>query len=229
MAFERYAIYWAPSADLALAEFARSWLGGDAESGTRIEGRTALGLDAGLVERATASPRRYGVHATLKAPFRMAEGASEAWLGELLTAFAARRRAPRAGRLKLHRFSRYLALVPADDTAELDWLAAECVTLFDQFRAPLSETDRARRGGAMTGRAATHFEQFGYPDIFERFMFHITLAGPLDLEELDAVEATLAPAVEPFTREPFIAEELCLFGDPGHGALFRILQRVRFL
>lgn len=227
MSFERYAIYWAPRPDSALAVFARGWLGGDAETGESVGVRQTYGLDADLVERAVASPRRYGIHATLKAPFRL-DGASEAELAAALTAFAARRRAARAGRLRLHRFARYLALMPASETSELDWLAAECVTHFDCFRAPLNGADRARRASAMSERDAAYFEQFGYPDIFERFMFHITLAGPLDAEALDAVEAALAPAVAPFTEVPFTAEDLCLFGDPGQGKLFRVLHRAPF-
>ncbi len=225
MPYERYAIYWLPGPDTPLGCFARDWLGGDPETGTAWPQRELYGLDADLVERATASPRRYGCHATIKAPFRLCDGASEADLSAALGRFCARRRRARSGRLRVHRLWRYLALTVADQAAEVDWLADECVTHFDSFRAPLSAADRARRPHDLPPLALQHLEQFGYSDIFSRFLFHITLAGPLEAGELARVEAALTPALEPFTREPFAIGDLCLCGDPGQGGLFKVLSR----
>jgi hypothetical protein len=225
MTYERYAIYWLPGPGTPLAAFARNWLGGDPETGKAWPARTLYGLDAELVERATVSPRRYGCHATIKAPFRLRDGASEADLSAALERFCARRRRARAGRLRLHRLWRYLGLTLEGATAEADWLADECVTHFDRFRAPLSEADRARRPRDLPPLQSQHLELFGYPDIFSRFLFHITLAGPLEVSELTRVEAALAPVVELFTRELFWIDDLCLCGDPGQGGLFKVLSR----
>ena len=225
MPYERYAIYWLPAPDSPLAAFARHWLGGDPETGMPHAARELYGLDADLVERATASPRRYGCHATIKAPFRLRDGASEADLSAALGRFCARRRRAAGGMLRLHRLSRYIALTFADTRAEIDWLADECVTHFDSFRAPLSEADRARRAHDLSAVASRNLEQFGYSDIFSRFLFHITLAGPLEPTDAARVEAALAPAIEPFTREPFTLDDLCLCGDPGQGGLFKVLSR----
>lgn len=225
--YHRYAIYWVPAPDSALAAFARGWFGADVETGEAAGPRTDYGLDAALVERATASPRRYGIHATIKAPFRLRdeEGGNADGLGTALAAFCARRRRIGTGPLRLHRFSRYLTLVPGGERAEIDWLADDCVTHFDRYRAPLNVEDRTRRAASLPPDAAVLFEQFGYPDIFHRFIFHITLAGPLDAAELDTVEAALTPAVAPFLAAPFALENLCLCGDPGGGGLFRVLGR----
>jgi hypothetical protein len=228
MTFERYAIYWAPNLSSPIAQFGREWLGGDPETGAPCERRDAFGLDANLVEKATASPRRYGLHATIKAPFRLAAGTSQAALSEAIAAFCGRRRPVCSGPLRLHRFARYLALVPASDRAGIEWLEAECVTHFDRFRAPLTDADRARRPGNLPPLEEQHFEQFGYPYIFSRFFFHITLAGPLSDDELSRVEAALAPAVAPFTQAAFNIEDLCLAGDPGGGAMFEIAGRYPF-
>ncbi len=228
MSFERYAIYWAPHPDSALGKFGRLWLGGDAETGALHGQRDAFGLDADLLERATRSPRRYGLHATIKAPFRLAEMEDEAALSKALAAFCARRRRACSGPLRLHRFTRFLALVPGSERTDIEWLADECVTHFDRFRAPLSEADRTRRAGSLSPLAQQQFEQFGYPYIFSRFFFHVTLAGPLEEEDLGRVEAALAPAVVPFTQDAFQMEDLCLFGDPGGGGLFKIVRRYPF-
>ncbi len=225
MRFERYAIYWAPAPGGALAAFGRVWLGGDPESGDLHSERESLGLDPDLVERATQAPRRYGLHATLKAPFRLDPRSTETELAEALGAFCARRRRVVGGPLRLHRFSRYLALIPSVPRTEIEWLADQCVTWFDGFRAPLSEAERARRPADMPEPQRSYFEEFGYPDIFSRFFFHITLAGPLSDSELDMVEAALMPAVAALTEDDFAIEDICLVGDPGAGRLFRILRR----
>jgi hypothetical protein len=230
MTYERYAIYWVPAPSSPLAAFARDWFGAEVETGEALAApRADFGLDAALVQRATASPRRYGIHATIKAPFRLREGASAKELAAALGTFCSQRRRIRSAPLCLHRFSRYLALVVEAEHAEIAWLADSCVTYFDHFRAALNGDDRSRRSAALPPSAAALFEQFGYHDIFHRFMFHITLAGPLEEAELEAVEAALAPAIAPLTAAPFVLEDLCLCGDPGPGSLFRVLGRFPLL
>jgi hypothetical protein len=99
------------------------------------------------------------------------------------------------------------------------------VTHFDRFRGPLTDEDRARRSGNLSPLEQLLLEQFGYPHVVDGFFFHVTLAGPLDEDELKRVEDALAAATEPFTRDAFEVEELCVFGDPGGGAPFNILHR----
>jgi uncharacterized protein DUF1045 len=222
---QRYAIYWAPEPGSALAEFGRRWLGADAERGVPSQERDLFELDADLVERVTVAPRRYGLHATMKAPFRAAPGVEEAALAEALRAFCAKRRCAVTGPLRLVRFERWLALIPTAPLADLDWLAAECVVAFDRFRAPFSEEDRARRSGITDPLLSLYLEQFGYPHVLSAFQFHITLAGPASPAELDAIEAALRPATAAFTEAPFRVEDLCWFGDPGDGGLFKTLSR----
>ena len=71
----RCAIYFVPPPDDPLTAAAAQWL--------RRDGYTGAGVASeieGLTERdhafLTALPRRYGFHATLKSPFRLADGAS---------------------------------------------------------------------------------------------------------------------------------------------------------
>ena len=226
---QRCAIYWAPSPESPLADFGRRWLGSDPERGMESVERALLGLDPELVERATVAPRRYGLHATMKAPFRVVAGVGLPELNAALAAFCARRRRVRAGPLRLTRFDRWLALLPTSPLADLDWLAAECVVAFDYLRAPLSEEDRARRSGIADPLLRRYLEEFGYPHVLAAFQFHITLAGPAEPTELDAIEAALRPVVAPFTDDAFLVENLCWFADPGEGGLFKICGRHRLL
>ncbi|MEJ2227087.1 MAG: DUF1045 domain-containing protein [Alphaproteobacteria bacterium] len=238
MPFERYAIFWAPRADDPLAVFEHEWFGRSANASENCKAEAAipagenayaqphepLGLEAELAARATRIPSRYALHGTMKAPFRPREGVELSALLEAMAAFCARRRRVVTGKLRLHRFPRFLALVLDGGTAELDWLADSCVTHFDHFRSPLNDEDRVRRG-QMSSAEAILFEQFGYHYIFNNFTFHITLAGPLDEPELDAVKPALAAAVAPVCEEPFVVDNLCLFGDPGQGAPFKLVER----
>jgi hypothetical protein len=232
MQFERYAIYWTPRHGSALARFGQTWLGSDLETGKDLETgasgreRETYGLDAALAERAVASPRRYGLHATLKAPMRLKEGRKAEALATALEAFAARRRRFLAGPPRLTRFGRYLALIPQAPTADLDWLAQECETAFDSFRAPLDESELTRRTRAsMSAQQRELVASFGYPFVLSHFVFHITLAGPLADAELAQVEEALEPAVAQFCAEPLAIEEIVLSGDPGEGGRFRMIGR----
>jgi hypothetical protein len=59
----------------------------------------------------------------------------------------------------------------------------------------------------------------------ELFQFHLTLSGALAPAPLTATLAALVPAVAPFCAAPLAVREVCLFGDPGGGAPFRLIGR----
>ncbi|MCU0855258.1 MAG: DUF1045 domain-containing protein, partial [Rhodobacteraceae bacterium] len=70
-------------------------------------------LEVEGAEEITATPRRYGFHATLKPPFRLAEGRSAEELRAAVAELAAATSAIRGARLHLQRLGPFLALVPA--------------------------------------------------------------------------------------------------------------------
>ena len=70
----RYAVYLAPEPTSALWRFGSRVIGRDAASGEAIFGYAPAGFDAASWRAATDEPRRYGFHATLKAPLRLREG-----------------------------------------------------------------------------------------------------------------------------------------------------------
>jgi putative phosphonate metabolism protein len=225
-AFERYAIYWAPDTGNPLWTFACAWLGHDPESGRPVTARERLGLDGALHDRIVADPARYGIHATLKAPFRLAPGRTCEDLAARLRAFAAARRSFDAGTMRLAEIGGFLALVPQAPSDRLRHLATACVVGFDDLRGPLDAADRARRA---TGRYGAHqrllLEQWGYPHVLSEFRFHVTLTGRLDEAERAKALSVLRPAVAGFCASPLEISGLVLFGDPGGGQPFRLLAR----
>lgn len=227
MAEARYALYFTPAPDSPLARFGAGILGYDAYAGTEAA-RTALpGIAEAEAEQATAEPRRYGFHATLKAPFRLAPGGSAEELGAALRAFAQSRPAVAVGRLRVAALGRFLALVPDEPAPDLSLLAAECVAAFDGFRAPPSPGERVRRlDGGLSARQRALFERWGYPYVFEEFRFHMTLTGPLGADRRPLWSSRLAQVFGEHRHGTVFADAVTLLRQDHPGARFRVVERV---
>lgn len=223
----RYAVYFAPAPDTPLAQFGRTWLGYDAETGTTIPERRDYGLGLDLTARITATPRRYGLHATLRAPFRLAPGAEPGDLVEALARFAAFRPAVPLGRLGLTRIGDFLALVPLGDTDAVDRLHIQCLFGFERFRAPLTPAEQARRRApGLSPYQSLLLAQWGYPFVLSEYRFHVTLTGPLSPVEAERIAPALAPALKHVECEALDINALCLFAETGDGSPFRLIERV---
>lgn len=219
---KRYAIYAAPGPG-PLATAAAQWLGWDPEA-SRPVGQPALpGLPRPLAEL-TAAPRKYGLHGTLKAPFRLAEGCLADDLAEAVGALA-HQLAPVAVPLEIAPLGDFLALRPAAPVPALAALAAEVVTRLDPYRAPLSAAELARRHPeTLSPRQRALLDRFGYPYVQDEFRFHMTLTGPLAPAEIAPVTAAAAGFLGPHLPQPFGLDHLCLFGEDAAGR-FHLLHR----
>jgi hypothetical protein len=215
--YQRYAIYWTPRPESELAAFGAQWF---------AEAAAVSGLDAELAAHAVKAPARYGLHATLKAPFPLREDASEAELRGALDAFCTTRRAPNGGAFTPASFQGFFGLVLSRRTADIDWLAAECVTRFDSFRAPGGRSG-VPPDGELSAQEEAFVEEFGYPYVLSAFQFHVTLAGPLGEAELNEVAAKLEPHLAPFLTAPAVIDGLTLLGERDSG-LFEIVSRHPF-
>jgi len=220
----RYAIYAAPSATEPLWIAAAAWLGRDAASGTESVPPPVEGLDAGKMADYLADPARYGFHATLKAPFRLAEGQGEA---ELIAAFEAFARASAPillPELVIRRLGRFFAFVPNEPVAALDDWAGRVVEAFEPFRAPLSEKDLARRRvSGLTLQEEENLVRWGYPYVFDAFRFHMSLTGKVAREDAELVEAAARRHFAAFDGKPFRLDRIAIFIEPEPGAPFDIL------
>jgi putative phosphonate metabolism protein len=221
----RCAIYWAPPAASPLARFGARWLGRDAETGAPLAPDPAWG-DPAWLAAVTAEPRHYGLHATLKPPFRLAEGRAGAALVDALERFAARRAPVLGPPLVLRRLGRFLALVPDGPAPAVEALAAQVVERFDDFRAPPDNAELARRRAHRLGPAhEANLARWGYPYVMAEFRFHVTVSGALDPATLDRLERVLAPLVAPFAAAPLALAELALFEQSDGAAPFRLTRR----
>jgi putative phosphonate metabolism protein len=222
--FARYAVYWTPGPG-ALADFGAAWLGWDAGRGAPVPHPEVPGLPRPPAEL-TAEPRRYGLHATLKPPFRLAPGTTAAML-DAAVAGLARRLAPAdvPEGLAPGRLGGFLALLPAGDEAALAAVAAAAVEALDPFRAAPGAAELARRRAAgLTPRQEALLKRWGYPYVMEEFRFHVTLTGRLAPAESEAVAAALGPLLAPLLPRPFRLEALSLMGEDADGR-FRLVAR----
>ncbi|MGD9861860.1 MAG: DUF1045 domain-containing protein [Pseudodonghicola sp.] len=224
MTFQRYAIYYAPPADAGWSRFATRWLGWDMERGTEAPHPEVSDLPLPVAE-ITATPRKYGLHATIKPPFRLAEGKTRAGLEDACAALCASCAPLRLDGLALARLGRFLALRPSGDTAALETLAARAVEALDGFRAPAPEAELARRRAAgLSPAQEANLMRWGYPYVMEEFRFHVTLSGRLGKDDLAAVEAALDRDLVPLLPVPFEIADLALMGEDEDGR-FHLIHR----
>lgn len=226
MTFLRYALYYVPPAGAEWAAFGTSWLGWDMVAGKAVDFPPGPDLPLSDITRA---PRRYGLHATLKPPFRLAAGCSRKALETACADLCATLSPLRIKGLGLARMGRFMVLEPVGPDAALTRLAGECVAALDGFRAPLTVGELARRRApGLSASQEANLTRWGYPHVMEDFRFHITLTGRLREPVLSKVEAVLGERLTPLLPAPLEIGELALAGEDGEGR-FHLLRRFPFL
>lgn len=217
--FQRYAIFYTPAAG-PFADFAAAWLGWNSATGQAIVQPDIADLD---VEQITARPRKYGFHATLKAPFHLAHTATPDALRDALDKFAQNRSPVAMGALHVSTTHGFLALRPVDAPPALPDLAAAVVTGLDSFRAPLSADDIARRRKSrLTPRQDQQMLDWGYPHIFDDFNFHMTLSGPLRRIPQETAQSQLQSLIAPVLPAALCIDALTLMGEDRQGMFHQI-------
>ena len=223
----RYAIYFAPAADTALHRIGSGWLGRDALSGTGLDQLPVPGMAPETLSWLTGDPRRYGFHATLKAPFRLAPDQSEEALLATAETFTRSRSAFTAPPLVSSDLEGFRALVLEAPSPAMNALERDCVTAFEPFRAPLTEPERARRRPErLTDRQRRLLDTVGYPYSLAEFRFHLTLTQRLTAEQAALIDPVLAVATEPVCGIPWPVDAISVFRQDQDGAPFRQWARL---
>ena len=207
----RWALYFAPSA--ALDQLGQHWLSDTFEPAAPW----------------TTAPRRYGFHATLKAPFRLAPGYA---LRDLKAAVAvwSQCQPPFFVRLSVQWLGDFLALRPVarTDIEALSGLSASAVEQLDPFRAELSAAEEQRRLAApLNLRERELLARWGYPYVFEAFRFHCTLTEPLPTAIRPRLFALAEQHFNGVLSEPTPIDRVVLAEEPAPGANFVIVASFR--
>jgi putative phosphonate metabolism protein len=224
--FPRYAIYHAPAPGSGLDRFGAQLLGYDAFGGEDLPFPDGILQEVPDWRELTRDPRKYGFHATLKAPLSLAPGRTEAELVAACAAFASKPRAIPVISPVVGSISGFIAVIPAEPPQELIRLAADCVSEFDSFRAPLTESDRARRNPSrLTPRQCEHLDRWGYPYVMEDFRFHMTLTGRVGAERREPLLAMLQNRFSAIDLETLAIDRIALFRQDDSASRFRIMAQ----
>jgi putative phosphonate metabolism protein len=223
--FPRYAIYYVSAPGTDLDRFGAQLLAYDAFSGEDLPFPDGIMKMAPDWRDLTREPRKYGFHATLKAPLSLARDKTEAGLVAACEAFAATPRPIPVIKPVVGSISGFIAVVPAEPSAELERLAADCTIAFDSFRAPLTAEDRARRNpSALTPRQCKHLDRWGYPYVMEDFRFHMTLTGRLGAERREPVLAMLRSRFSKIGLKTLAVDRIALCRQDDADCRFRVVS-----
>ncbi len=218
----RYALYFTPPKDDPLTSLAARWLGRDAFS-DEIFSDKAMGPVPEDHAELTADPRRYGFHATLKAPFELAGSVTERDLLDVAAEFASQTKAFTIPELVLGQLGHFFALVPGSLYQPLQDFAFRVVKAFEPFRAPLSDHDIARRKPeGLTEPQRANLLRWGYPYVNDEFRFHMTLTGPVPAERQAGMHDVLCARFADHTGKPLDISGLAIFIEEERGAPFTV-------
>jgi hypothetical protein len=203
----RYAIYFAPARDSELWRRAEAWLAQPD------------------LQPLTVFARRYGFHATLKAPMTLSDGCDRAALHTALAEFADDRPPLALPGLAPRLIDGFLALTTDPQPQALTDFAAKLVWQFEVFREPLTVEDRTRRLKApLTARQVELLDRYGYPYVLEQFQFHMTLTDRLPEDLRGGMQERAAAWFAEVLAEPVRLDRLVLFTEPAPGAAFERLE-----
>jgi putative phosphonate metabolism protein len=223
----RYALYFTPDPASELADLGERWLGRSAVTGKVLDHPELPGLSVSDLAAITGPARRYGFHGTLKAPFRLIGDAGESDLLSAMKRFASDTRVFEIPALKLSLLEGFLALTPDGPTDQLNAFANSVVERFESLRAELSEKEIERRNpDLLSSVELKNLLHWGYPYVFDRFRFHMTLSTRLAESDVPKVLGAAADYFAPVLGRPVPVDALSLSVEPEPGAPFRIHTRM---
>ena len=211
----RYGIYYTPPPDHPLWHAGCDWLGRD----------PSVPAVAPPAREGVSDAWRYGFHATLKPPMRLADGHDETSLRTAIAALARRTQRFEMPRLSVQALGAFIALRPVDPLAPdhpLRRLADACVTELDAWRGPPSAEEQQRRQAlVLSDGERDALQRHGYPYVLAHWRFHMTLTD----RDADALLPVAAEHFAAALSQPLACDALSLFVEPAPGQPFRLVHR----
>ena len=222
----RYAIYFVPAAQSQLYRYGSAVLGYDCYTGNAVDFPEECGAKANGWNELTEPPRRYGFHATLKAPFYLSPACTEEQLSRAVENFAALGHAMHTFLPTVRTIGDFCAIVPLKADTGLDALAASCTTIFDAYRAPMSPQERARRIAlGLSQSQIQNLDRWGYPYVLSDFRFHLTLTGNVPARRHQTILGILLAGFHRMrVNEPVAIDRLALLKQESLDTPFRVVS-----
>lgn len=210
---QRYALFYTPPSG-PFADFGAAWLGWDSATGQTVPGAAPH----------TERPRKYGFHATIKAPFAPADGVTDQDIIDRVAAWCATRTPVGIGPLALVHQYGYVAL--RSDAPAARALAGGAVSILDDLRAPLSEAELIwRRRARLSPRQDRNLCNWGYPYVFEDYEFHMTLSGRVNAAQAEKLRSVLSSKLEKILPHNVLLNAVTVMGEDADG-MFHVLKRI---
>jgi putative phosphonate metabolism protein len=223
----RFAVFFAPPPEHPLWKAASLWLGRDAFTGETFAQLGGEGFTDKDIRDLTEAPRRYGFHATLQAPFHLAEGFDESDLDQEFDAACRELRPVPLWRLGVTRIGSFFALTPTGLSEQVNALAGDVVRRFDRLRAPPSADELARRRpDRLSPAQRRNLDRWGYPYVFDEYRFHMSLTGSVPEESRAAMQRLLETRFRPLIEQPVTIDRLSLFVEPSPPGDFTIRRQM---
>ena len=222
----RYAVYFCPAPDSAWGLAGAHWLGRCAATGKVVQPIQVAEVDTHQFVKLTADPRRYGWHATLKAPFKLKPHFDAS---DLLMAFhqlASSIKPFDLPTLSVSASGEFLSLRPEGDSSQINAVAAKCVEDLHSLALPLDDLDLARRREVnLTPYQDSLLVEWGYPWVFDQYQFHFSLTGPLQGADVPTRKALFTNAENHFANLGVCRfDRIALFIEPQSGKDFEVLK-----
>lgn len=223
----RYAVYFAPNVEQQWWAHASQWLGRCAVSQQMNAQPLIAGVSVKRFAELTEHPRRYGFHATMKAPFVLTSRYQPSDLIDRVNLLCRDVKPFVLPRLQVTLLDQFLALVPERNTTQVTLLEEQCVKVLNDYAEPLGPEELSRRRSAgLSSHEDALLLRWGYPYVLERFRFHCSLTGSLATATRQEVSALTQAAHQHFDQlPPCIFDSLAIFVEPTRGADFVLLQQ----
>ncbi len=223
----RYAVYFAPNVEQQWWAQASQWLGRCAVSQQKNAQPLVAGVSAERFAELTEHPRRYGFHATMRAPFVLTSQHQPDELIERVNLLCQDVKPFVLPRLQVTLLDQFLALVPERNVAQVTCLEEQCVKVLNDYAQPLGPEELSRRRSAgLSPQEDALLLRWGYPYVLERFRFHCSLTGSLAKASHQEVSALTQAAHQHFDQlPPCVFDALAIFVEPTRGADFVLLQQ----
>tara|TARA_Y100000588_G_scaffold345049_1_gene391929 strand:- start:1888 stop:2658 length:771 start_codon:yes stop_codon:yes gene_type:complete len=224
----RFGVYFAPSGSSLLNTLGSGWLGRDTTKKKKTLQPIVSGLSAQRLCELTQSPRHYGFHATLKAPFQLVNWGERDGLDRAIETVCAPIK-PFSISLVINQLAGFFALTLGTHSPKIHHLADVLVSELDIFRSPnTSEDIQRRRAAGLNSQQNNNLLRWGYPYVFSEFRFHMTLTSRITSEEeRKRLETAARVHFLPILKKKIMVNSVCLFYQTDKNSQFELIKRFK--
>ena len=222
--FSRYAIYYVPPESDQFTRFAASWFGWDVYKSINVKYPELSDLNYDIKE-ITSTPSKYGLHATLKAPFSLVPDKTIDELRLSLSILSSSIQKFEISSICVKNIAGFIAIVPTSQNERINYLAKKCVEDLDCFRkAEPLEIINKRRSVGLSIRKEHNLFKWGYPYVLNDFQFHFTMTSKLTPKVSKNVFSVLSLELKTVLNAPLLISKICLCGESNSHKKFEVIE-----